>query len=166
MVRTQLPPYELMDVKNSLGSAIGMATGIALSETGKQVIALCGDSGFLHSGLNALLDAVQVGARFLLIILENGSTALSGGQPHPASGTDVLGRPRPGVSLADLARAAGVGVVNLVDLDAGEEIRPAIEQGLETKGVSVVIARGACPRWLPLGGATARTEDKAAKQIG
>jgi indolepyruvate ferredoxin oxidoreductase alpha subunit len=163
MVRTQMPPYELLDVKNSLGSAIGMATGVAMSKTGKQVVALCGDSGFLHSGLNALLDAVQVGARFPLIILENGSTALSGGQPHPASGVDVLGRPRRGVDLADLARAAGSRMVELIDLDAGQEIQPALQRALDTDGVSVVVARGLCPRWSTLAGATAGTKEKAAK---
>ena len=56
MVRAQSPPYELMDVKNSLGSSIGMAAGVALSPMKgglkKRVIALCGDSGFLHSGFS------------------------------------------------------------------------------------------------------------------
>jgi indolepyruvate ferredoxin oxidoreductase alpha subunit len=164
MVRSQLPPYELIDVKNSLGSSIGMATGIALSKPGKQIVTLCGDSAFLHSGLNALVNAAQVGARFLLLILDNGTTALSGGQPHPASGADVRGQPRRAVDLAELARAAGVGRVVEVNLDAGEKIQDPIEQGLDFDGVAVVIARGRCPIWSGSNGATAGSIDKVGQQ--
>jgi indolepyruvate ferredoxin oxidoreductase alpha subunit len=147
MVRAQLPPYQLMDIKNSLGSSIGMATGVSLSGVKAGVVALCGDSAFLHSGLPALIDAVQLGARFLLIILDNGTTALSGGQPHPASGTDLRGRVRPAVDLAALVQAAGVSSVQVVDLDAGKGIEAPIETGLERADVNVVIARGRCTRW-------------------
>jgi len=175
MVRAQLPPYELLDVKISLGSSIGMAAGIALGQrrldpvagsypepvegshpepaegfqsgSGKRVVALCGDSGFLHSGFSGLVDATRVGARMLVLILDNGTTALSGGQPHPASRTDARGRPRRAVDLAALAREAGADMVQVVDLDHGGDIRPAIEMGIDCNGVAVVIARGQCPRW-------------------
>jgi len=155
MVRAQLPPYELMDVKNSLGSSIGMAAGLALSQAqedmGKRVVALCGDSGFLHSGFSGLVDAVRVGATMVVLILDNGTTALSGGQPHPASRTDTRGRPRRAVDLAALAREAGAGLVQVVDLDLGEEVRPALEKGTSGDGVTVIIARGRCPRWASAG---------------
>jgi indolepyruvate ferredoxin oxidoreductase alpha subunit len=135
-----------MDVKHSLGSSIGMAAGLALSSTGKQVVALCGDSAFLHSGLNGLLDAARVGARMLLVILDNGTTALSGGQPHPASRVDARGDSRRGVNLVALALAAGAEMVRVVDLDQGEKIEGAIEEGILFDGLAVVIARGRCTR--------------------
>jgi indolepyruvate ferredoxin oxidoreductase alpha subunit len=150
MVRSQMDPYRLMDVKHSLGASVGMAAGVALSqarrETGKRVVALIGDSGFLHSGVNGLADAAHAGSRMLVVLLDNGTTALSGGQPHPASPEDARGRPRSGVDLASLARQAGAGAVTLVDLDRGENPRNAIEAGLGFDGVAVVIARGLCPR--------------------
>jgi indolepyruvate ferredoxin oxidoreductase alpha subunit len=152
MVRAQLPPYRLMDVKNSLGSSIGMAAGVALSlrQQGKKkrVVALVGDSGFLHSGFAGLVDAARIGATMMVLLLDNGTTALSGGQPHPASRTDARGRPQRGVDLAALARDAGAGVVSVVDLDRGEDVRPAIERGLNHDGVAVVIALGRCLRWV------------------
>jgi indolepyruvate ferredoxin oxidoreductase alpha subunit len=157
MVRGQLPPYEMMDVKTSLGSSIGMATGVALSQRAgdgdKHVVALSGDSSFLHTGFNGLVDAVQVGANMLVLILDNGTTALSGGQPHPASRLDARGRPRRGVDLAALARAAGADMVQVVDLDRvgnqvvrDNDLRAAIEAGIDLDGVAVVIARGECVR--------------------
>jgi indolepyruvate ferredoxin oxidoreductase alpha subunit len=152
MVRAQLPPYQLMDVKNSLGSSIGMATGVSLSlrQRGerKRVIALVGDSGFLHSGFAGLVDAARVGATMMVLLLDNGTTALSGGQPHPASRTDVRGKPQRSVDLAALARNAGAEEVLVVDLDRGEGIRRALNRGMNTNGVAVVIARGRCPRWV------------------
>jgi indolepyruvate ferredoxin oxidoreductase alpha subunit len=168
MVRAQLPPYELLDVKASLGSSIGIAAGIALSQcqiqgrtpggkgqeeqsgenSKKRAVALCGDSSFLHTGLNGLVDAVRVGARMLVLILDNGTTALSGGQPHPASPVDARGRPRRAVDLAALAGDAGAGMVQVTDLDRGQDIGAAIERGIAYEGVAVVIARGQCPRWL------------------
>jgi len=149
MVRAQLPPYELLDVKNSLGSGIGMAAGIALgmsrTNTGKRVVALCGDSSFLHSGFSGLVDAARAGAPMLVLILDNGTTALSGGQPHPASRVDARGKPRRAVDLAALAREAGAGMVRVVDLDRGEDIRSAVKVGMMFDRVAVVIARGRCP---------------------
>jgi indolepyruvate ferredoxin oxidoreductase alpha subunit len=147
MVRTQLPPYELLDVKNSLGASVGMATGLALSPIGRRVIALCGDSAFLHSGLAGLLSAVTAEAQMVLLILDNGTTALSGGQSHPASAVDARGRPRRGVDLEAMMVAAGVRDVTVVDLDQGGPIREPLENALRSDGLSVIIARGECSRW-------------------
>ncbi len=147
MVRAQNPPDYLLDVKHSLGASIAMAAGIALNQVGpsaKRVVAIIGDSSFLHTGFNGLMDAAQVGARMLVLILDNGTTALSGGQPHPASGRDARGRPRQAVDLAELARAAGAGSVQVVDLDQGEDLRPALKGGLNFDGLAVVIAKGKC----------------------
>ncbi len=151
MVRGQMPPYEMMDVKYSLGSSIGVASGIALGlmgrGEGRRVVALCGDSGFLHSGLAGLVDAARMGVPLLIILLDNGLTALSGGQPHPASSVDARGAPKPAVELVELARHAGAGELWEVDLDRGEDIRSAIEQGMEHRGTGVIIARGRCVHW-------------------
>jgi len=148
MVRGQLPPYEIMDVKHSLGSSIGIASGIALGligrGEGRRVVALCGDSGFLHSGLAGLVDAARMGVPVLIIILDNGLTALSGGQPHPASSVDARGAPQRAVDLVEMARISGVGELWEVDLDRGEDIRSAIARGMDYRGTGVIIARGRC----------------------
>ena len=144
MVRAQMPPYQLMDVKHGLGSSIGMAAGIAAAQTGKHLVALSGDSSFLHTGFNGLVDAVHLGVRMLVLILDNSTTALSGGQPHPASSVDVRGQPRRGVDMVAMARDAGADMVRIVDLDRGTDIRPAIEAGLDLDGLAVIIARGQC----------------------
>jgi indolepyruvate ferredoxin oxidoreductase alpha subunit len=145
MVHAQMPPYQLLDVKHSLGASIGMAAGLALDGvTGRRVVALCGDSGFLHTGLGGLVDAARLDISLLVLLLDNGTTALSGQQPHPASPVDAQGRPRRPVDLAALAHAAGAGLVQVVDVDQGQDLHAALENGLDWEGVAVVIARGQC----------------------
>lgn len=151
MVRGQLPPYDLLDVKTSLGSSIGMGIGIALTmaklHENKRVVALCGDSSFLHSDMNALLDAARAGVNMLVLILDNGTTALSGGQPHPASPRDARGKPRPAVDMAALARASGVRTVETIGVYSTDRLKAAIETGLKAEGISVIVASGPCPRY-------------------
>ncbi len=152
MVRAQLPPYELLDVKYSLGSSIGTAAGFSLGQGlipqhARHVIALCGDSGLLHSGLNGLMDAAQLGASMLVIVLDNGTTALTGGQPHPASGSDLRGTRVPAVDLAELAQAVGVRAARVVQSQDREGLEQAFTRGLREEGLTVVIARGACPQY-------------------
>jgi len=164
MVRAQATPYHLLDVKTSLGSSIGQAAGLALGlaqtagkdEPRKQVIALSGDSSFLHSGFAGLMDLCRLPTArrlVLVVILDNGTTALSGGQPHPASRTNARGQPLQPVDLATLARDAGADWVQVADVDlvaAGDgSVIDVIEAGLTFDGTAVVVARGACPRWLP-----------------
>lgn len=161
MVRGQLPPYDLLDVKTSLGSSVAIAAGIAKAlpferrpPGGKgegarveKVVALSGDSGFLHSGLNGLLDAARLDINLLIVILDNGTTALSGGQPHPACPKDARGLTRKNVDLGRLAREAGAGRVRVVDTDDAGKLQEALDEGLAYKGVAVVITRGPCPKY-------------------
>jgi indolepyruvate ferredoxin oxidoreductase alpha subunit len=147
MVRAQLPPWEILDVKYGMGSSIGLASGLARAGISQQVIALAGDSAFLHSGLNELIDAGQAGANLLVVLLANETTALSGGQPHPATGRDARGKPRQPVDLVALVRAAGIASVCLVDPDDRDVLEVAFEEALAQRLPAVVIVRKACPHW-------------------
>jgi indolepyruvate ferredoxin oxidoreductase alpha subunit len=152
MVRGQLPPYRLLDVKYSLGSSIGTGVGLALGQQlagqpRKHVIALCGDSSLLHTGLNGLMDAAHLGAQMTVVVLDNGATALSGGQPHPGNTTGLRGEERPAVELPDLVRAAGARAVESVDSTDGQRLREVFALGMEGAGLSVVIVRAPCPRY-------------------
>jgi indolepyruvate ferredoxin oxidoreductase alpha subunit len=148
MVRFQ-ESHRLMDVKSSLGSSIAIASGIALSqaqeESSKQVIALSGDSGLLHSNLAGLMEAAQLRSNLLVLVLENQTTALSGGQPHPGSGLDARGMPKRSVELVELVKAVGVDAVEVIDATSGIDLRLAIERAMVREGVKVIFASGACP---------------------
>ncbi len=147
MVRAQLPPREILDAKYGMGGSVALAAGLVRSGLPQKVVALAGDSALLHSGLAGLVDAAQAGLPLLVVVLDNGTTALSGGQPHPASGRDVHGGPRPAVDLAALVAAAGARPVHVVDPSDEQATQAALEQGLAAGGVAVVIARSPCLHW-------------------
>jgi len=147
MVRSQLPPYQLLDVKYGMGSSIGLAAGLARTGLSQKVIALSGDSALLHSGLGELIDAAQAGINLLVVILANETTALSGGQPHPGTAHDALGNPRRAVDLAALVQAAGVETVRVVDPDDRQATEAAFEATLASGKLAAVIAHRACPTW-------------------
>jgi len=147
MVRAQLPPWEIMDLKYGMGSSIGLAAGLARAGIEQKVIALSGDSAFLHSGLGELIGAARADAPLLLVLLVNDITALSGGQPHPATGYDARGRQRRPVDLAALVRASGVRDVRVVDPEDRQATTAAFEAGITSGQLSAVIVERACPRW-------------------
>jgi indolepyruvate ferredoxin oxidoreductase alpha subunit len=147
MVRAQLPPWELLDVKYGMGSSIGLAAGLARAGVGQRIVALSGDSALLHSGLGELIDAVQAGVNLLVVVLANEITALSGGQPHPGTARDAQGHPRTPVDLAALMEAAGVDIVHTVDPEDPQATETAFEEALAANTLAVVIAQRACPEW-------------------
>jgi indolepyruvate ferredoxin oxidoreductase, alpha subunit len=139
-----MPPLSAMDSCVAMGSSIGMAIGVARSGgAGAPVVAAIGDSTFIHAGLPALADAVYNGTRLVVLVLDNGTTAMTGGQPHPAAGATIRGDAAGAVDLPALCRALGadVTVVDPYDLAATTQ---ALRRAVEAPGVSVVITDRPC----------------------
>jgi indolepyruvate ferredoxin oxidoreductase alpha subunit len=111
-----------LDAKYAIGSAIGVAHGLALGGAGDRVVALFGDSAFFHSAISALCHAVVCRSPILMIVLDNQSTRTSGNQPHPGVGWDALGNPAPRLSIERIARSCEVPFVRAARLE-----RPATE---------------------------------------
>jgi indolepyruvate ferredoxin oxidoreductase, alpha subunit len=157
MVRANLPPMRLFDVKYSLGSGLGLGIGLALGQAGpggegQRVVALLGDSSFFHSDINALPHAALLDLPLLVVILDNSTTALTGGQVHPGSATDERGVPRRVVDLADVVRGCGIEPQVIATNDVAA-LRAAFAEGLAggvgyNAGTRVIIARGPCPRYV------------------
>jgi indolepyruvate ferredoxin oxidoreductase alpha subunit len=140
-----LEPLAAMDSCLAMGSSIGMAIGLARSgQTTGPVAAAIGDSTFLHAGIPALLDAVYNRTPITVVILDNGTTAMTGGQPHPGTGQTIRGEAAPRSDLAALCRALGVEWIRVVDpYDVGATHR-TLEAALAHHGVSVVITNRPC----------------------
>ncbi len=138
-----LPPYEAEHTTFCMGASIGTAVG--LERAGQErVVAVIGDSTFLHSGIHPLIDAVYNGSRLTLIILDNSATGMTGSQPHAASGHTADGQAAPVVDLRKMVEATGVQHVATVDTWQRKEVRQAISNALKHDGPSVVIAQGPC----------------------
>jgi len=146
MVRANLSPFELFDVKYGLGSGLGLALGLALSGTPERIVALLGDSSFFHSDINALPQAAQLGLPVLALVLDNSTTALTGGQPHPGSATDERGQPRPSSDLVAVIRGYGV-EPRLCTPEDIPSMEAAFDEALEAEALRVIIVRGPCPKY-------------------
>ena len=96
-----------------MGAGISQAAGFyrAFADSGGEfptIVATSGDSTFFHAGIPALLNAVVHRARFILVILDNATTAMTGHQPTPELGVTAMGEMGQAVHIADLVRACGV----------------------------------------------------------
>lgn len=144
MVRACRPPYELLDVKMSLGSGIGLAVGVALAEPGSKVIALAGDSSFLHHSWGGLVEAVRNDVDLLVILLDNGTTAMSGRQPHAGTARNARQIESASIDVEDLVRAAGVREVSVIDPFDGGQTHRALKAALARSGPEVIVSRSPC----------------------
>ncbi len=139
------PVADRIDAKFAIGSAVGVAEGLARARIGERAVALFGDSSFFHTTLPAIVNAVHQGSDILMVVLDNGATVTSGFQTHPGVARDARGRPAPALNIERIARACGVENVHTVgpdDLDA--QLRPLFHVGLTRPGMRLIVARSPC----------------------
>ena len=136
-----------MKTLHAMGSGTGLACGLGqLNRFGLEqpVIAVCGDSTFYHAAMPALANAYYNGANFLLLLLDNSATAMTGFQPHPGTGETATGREAPVIDLKAICKVFGahVEVVDPFDVTATVETLMRLLQ--EEKGVKVLILKREC----------------------
>ncbi len=143
-VYADLPPFELLEVKQVLGSSIAIGTGLARALPHRRVVALTGDGAFFHSGLQALIDAASQRAPLGVVILDNASAAMTGFQPTPislATGGGEGRRP----NLMKLVRACGAGRVSQVNSANRRALARRLRQLLFSRRLEVLVVSGRCP---------------------
>jgi len=139
-----LPPISMADYVICMGSSVTSSCGIARA-SGQKVVGFIGDSTFFHSGLTGLANAVHNNYDMTLVILDNGTTAMTGHQPHPGVETDKIGDSTTHIDIEGVVRGLGVPhVVTIKPLKTRASIA-AIKEAVEFKGVSVVISKELCP---------------------
>ncbi|MDD1671743.1 MAG: indolepyruvate ferredoxin oxidoreductase subunit alpha [Methanomicrobiales archaeon] len=127
-----------------MGASITIGSGIYHAGETHPIVCTIGDSTFLHTGIPGLMNAVYNGASMVVVILDNRTTAMTGHQPHPATGSTALGGETPPVSLEAICRACGVQYVETVDPYDLPTLTAAFQRAAEYTGVRVVIARQPC----------------------
>jgi len=139
-----LPPLNVLDTTACMGAGIGQALGMEKAGVKSKVVAIIGDSTFMHSGITGLVDAVYNDGHITILILDNRTTAMTGHQEHPGTGISAQGRETCAVDIESLARGIGVKdvkVVNAFDLKA---LRNGLKDSLDRQEISVIIVRGSC----------------------
>ncbi len=137
------PPYSCADLLVCMGSSVGTAGGLS-KVNDLPVIAFIGDSTFFHSGIPGLINAVHHGHKFLLMVLDNRTTAMTGHQPHPGSPRDPNDPSAISLSIEDVVKGCGVKWVRVVDPYDTSSTVDAIKEALAQDSISVIIARREC----------------------
>jgi indolepyruvate ferredoxin oxidoreductase alpha subunit len=138
------PPMQCADLTLCMGSSVGAAGGFS-QVTDQNVIAFIGDSTFFHAGIPPLINAVYNDHKFVLVILDNRTTAMTGHQPNPGVGREHGGVETPSIPLEPIVRACGVENVRTVDPYDLETTTEAIKEAVESGSLSVIIAEHPCP---------------------
>lgn len=139
--------FSLAKTGGAMGSGTGVACGFGtLQHFGfdQPVIGVCGDSTFFHATMPALVNAQYTRSNFVMCILDNSATAMTGFQPHPGVGQNAMGDPAPLVDIERVCRSIGakVEVRDPFDLKGTTETLSRLFQDRE--GVKVLILKRKC----------------------
>lgn len=139
-----LPPLSALHTCGCMGASVGVAHGVSKAGIAQEHVAVIGDSTFFHTGMPALLNVAYNQSDTVVIILDNHTTAMTGHQQHPGTGTTLMGRSVPEVGFEALARAMGIQRVHTVDPYDLEAMETALRDGLESEGPAVIVSRREC----------------------
>jgi indolepyruvate ferredoxin oxidoreductase alpha subunit len=145
-----LPPFEAVDTCVCMGASIGVGLGLRHAlppEQARRVVSTIGDSTFIHSGITGLVEMVynppETG--HVVIILDNGTTAMTGMQEHPGTGRTLDHHPTGKVVIEDLARSLGISSVHVTDATADlAAFEKLVAASLASGELTVIVARRNC----------------------
>ncbi len=137
-------PLETVDTCLCMGAGITIAQGIRLAEEKAKCVAFVGDSTFFHSGIAGVINAVYQNTDITVAVLDNCTTAMTGGQPHPGTGRCASGAPSESIDIEKILRGCGVKHIAKVDPFKFEETVEAFRGAIDHEGPSAVIAKAPC----------------------
>ena len=140
-------PLSVVDTTICMGASISSLHGMEKAK-GKEYIknwvAVIGDSTFLHTGVNSLMNMMYNHATGTVLILDNSTTGMTGHQDHAATGKTLQGDPTYAINIPELCRAIGVKnvvEVNAFDIDTLEKV---VKEEVAKDEVSVIITKTPC----------------------
>lgn len=140
-------PLSVVDTTICMGASISSLHGMEKAK-GKEYIknwvAVIGDSTFLHTGVNSLMNMMYNKATGTVMILDNSTTGMTGHQDHAATGKTLLGEPTYAIDIPALCRA--IGVKNVVEVNAFdiEKLEQVVKEEVAKDEVSVIITKSPC----------------------
>lgn len=138
------PPLNAMHTTGCMGASIGVAHGIDKAGVKDDVVAILGDSTFLHSGVHPIIDVLYNQGSSTTIISDNNATAMTGFQEHPGTGKTVQGRETKVVDPEKLVRGIGYEKVDVCDPYDIDKMEKILQDHLKSEEPSVIIARHPC----------------------
>ena len=140
-------PLSVVDTCVCMGSSISTLHGMEKAK-GKDYIknwvAVIGDSTFLHTGVNSLMNMMYNKSSGTVMILDNSTTGMTGHQDHAATGKTLMGEPTWAINIPELCRA--IGVKNVIEVNAFDiaTLEKVVKEEIAKDEVSVIITKTPC----------------------
>ncbi len=142
-----VPPLNVIDTTICMGASISTLHGMEKAKGRdyiKNWVAVIGDSTFLHTGVNSLMNMVYNQSRGTVVILDNSTTGMTGHQDHAATGKTLKGEIVPAINIYQLCRAMGIEHVVEVDAFDIEKLEQIVKEEVARDAVSVIITKSPC----------------------
>jgi indolepyruvate ferredoxin oxidoreductase alpha subunit len=145
-----LPPFQAMDSCVCMGASIGVGLGlrhVLPPEQARRVVSVIGDSTFVHSGVTGLIEMAYnpPPTGHVVVILDNGTTAMTGLQDHPGTGRRLNSEPAHRLVFEELAKVIGIENVHVVDPTKDiQGFERLLAESLERGGLTLIVARRPC----------------------
>ncbi len=138
-----LPPYESGRLLMCMGASPGIASGLALFNDSRKVIAFLGDSTFFHAGIPGIINALFNKHNITLILMENGTTAMTGHQDHAASGRN-FNEPTDKIPVRQVLEGLGIKHIFETDTYLQGKLTELVKEAVAIDEFAVVMARHPC----------------------
>ncbi|SPE33513.1 Indolepyruvate ferredoxin oxidoreductase [Acidobacteriia bacterium SbA2] len=145
-----MPPFEATDSCVCMGASIGVGLGLRHAlppDQARRVVSTIGDSTFIHSGITGLVEMIYnpPSTGHVVIILDNGTTAMTGMQEHPGTGRTLEHHLTGKVVIEDLVRSLGIPSVYVTDPTANPAaFEELVAASLSSGKLTVIVARRNC----------------------
>lgn len=140
-------PLNVIDTTVCMGASISTLHGMEMAK-GKEYIknwvAVIGDSTFMHTGINSLMNMVYNQGTGTVIIMDNSTTGMTGHQDHAATGKTLMGKEVPAISIYHMCKAMGISHVTEVNAFDQAAMEKTIKEEVARDEVSVIIACAPC----------------------
>ena len=140
-------PLSVIDTTVCMGSSISTLHGMEKakgSEYIKNWVAVIGDSTFMHTGVNSLMNMFYNQGTGTVMILDNSTTGMTGHQDHAATGKTLQGDIVPAISIYELCRAIGIKNVKEVDAFDIDELEKTVKEFVAKDELCVIITKSPC----------------------
>ncbi len=138
-----LPPYRIGEILMCMGASTGIASGLSIFNRSRKVVAFLGDSTFFHAGLPGIINSIFNQHQVTLVLMENGTTAMTGHQDHPASGKN-FNQPTDKIPVRQVLEGFGIKHIYETDTYNQPELTKLVKKALDDEAFSVVIAKHPC----------------------
>lgn len=135
----KMEPLNMMDTCLCMGASITMGLGMQKVNSESTVVAFIGDSTFFHTGIQGVINGIYNDGKLTIVILDNSSTAMTGGQPTPE--TSELSQ---SIQIEQVLNGLGVSVVKTISPFELDNAINIVQETVELKGIKAIIFRSPC----------------------